>query len=332
MRIVDLSYLFSQLNIPEQGDGNNSFFTLEIPNAPGYRIGKDSSGLPCLLIPINEQQDIGDNLIVLENVAFIPRIQCRIYHFDNFLEESLFSLMRCTSSDDVIQSYFLRVLSLIIADINSASSQNSISTSIKKMVELFRTLSLSPRKTVQGLWAEIFLIAKSKSPNLLIDAWHVEKDSIYDFGSGRQYVEVKSTSTRTRRHHFSLNQLTPPKTADVLVISLFVERIGAGTSINDMIAALQQRVDISAASILKVESVVALTLGNSWRQAVEDSFDFELASQSLLAYDVKSIPTIDCQIPSAITGVNFYSDLSQIKPIKIRKSVSSHLLFDVLPV
>src|SRR4029078_3598315 len=98
------------------------------------------------------------------------------------------------------------------------------SDAIATIVELFRSLQAPPRKSVQGLWSELFLIAEARHPTLLLRAWHATPGDRYDFNLGTARLEVKSVAGAVRHHHFSLAQLSPTGGTTALVASLFIER------------------------------------------------------------------------------------------------------------
>jgi hypothetical protein len=81
-----------------------------------------------------------------------------------------------------------------------------------------------PRKSVQGLWAELFLMARLRDPSALVAAWHSQLGDLYDFSAGSQRIEVKSAIGRIRRHHFTLEQVLPIPRTRVLIASVLVER------------------------------------------------------------------------------------------------------------
>src|SRR5207302_1201199 len=105
---------------------------------------------------------------------------------------------------------------------------------------------------------------------------HVAFDDKYDFTRHDQRFEVKTSSTRLRVHHFSRDQLMPPAGTRLLVSSLFVERAGGGVSLAEMIDQVLARVNHDPHLALKVEHVVTGLLGDTWRNSMNERFDFEL--------------------------------------------------------
>ncbi len=325
--ITDLTTIFNQLDIPKSKKDLPSFFAQNIAGYSKYKLGKDTNSCPALLIALEttELPSVA-NPILLEHISVTPDANCIVQRADGVTEENHFTIVRCTSTDYVMQAYFLRLLGPIIMEIGEEPSQGMIGSAIQKLVELFRSLSLPARKTIQGLWAELFLIEKSKNPEILINSWHLDKEDNYDFNSGAERIEVKSVAGRIRRHHFSLIQLTPPANVRCLIASIFVERSGAGVSVADLLDRLRMRIQFPSL-IIKTETVISLTLGNAWRKAIEDRFDYELAHDSLDFFDVFAIPTINSVVPPEVTGIHFVADLSQTASIVRKDYLESKGLF-----
>ena len=168
------------------------------------------------------------------------------------------------------------------------------------------------KKSVQGLWAELFVIRNASNPSEVARAWHGTPAEQIDFVSGRHRVEVKSSSTRARIHHFSLLQLTPPAQARLVVASVFVESIGGGLSLRQLTEEIRAMLSADPALLARFDAVFYATLGASWMEAMEERFDSELAVESLQFFDSVNIPKIEGSIPNAVRDVRFTSDLSGV--------------------
>ena len=92
-------------------------------------------------------------------------------------------------------------------------------------------MSQPTKKALQGLWAELLVIERSKSPAYLLQSWHVSPNDKFDFNDGIDKIEVKSTRNVRRIHTFSLEQLHPNVNANLLIASVFVIETGHGRTI-----------------------------------------------------------------------------------------------------
>lgn len=331
--MTNFTTLFQNLGTMSGSISNNHnyYVAVPIPDFPKHKLAKDIFQHPCLLI--STSKIIGPTRpspIKLEHISILYNINCKIIH-DKTTEEDRFTVISCTDDDASIQKYFLRISETIIPIIGKEPTLGEVSSALDKLVELFRALKTSPRKSVQGIWAELLLITLSSNPRLLLEAWHCSPLDKYDFSKNDERIEVKSTSTRKRLHHFSLEQLNPPSDIRVLVASVVVERIGSGKSVNELIDIIRNKISEDKDLIFYIERIVSLTLGIEWRLASEEKFDYLMAKRSLMFYSTKNIPTINPVIPIEIIDVHFIVDLTNIPDIKCQSSITYGDLFNSIP-
>ena len=199
--------------------------------------------------------------------------------------------------------------------IGQEPTHSQVAKTVGNLVELFRVMHEAPRKSVQGLWAELFLMTLSTSPAELVRAWHISPEYKYDFSSGDQRIEVKSATSRLRQHHFSLGQLTPLKGIEVLVASVFVERVGTGMSLAELSDILRAKIAKEPDLLLYLDQVIGMSLGSDWRSAAKDRFDYNLAKKSLAFYLSEIIPKISSNIPREVSAVHFKVDLTEVDAV-----------------
>jgi len=310
--MLNLINLFKQLKLPSSVGSKNQprFSALPIPGYSNHRLAKDINGYPSLLISTKESPAINRPApIKLEHLEVIYDIECRISHKET-LENSKFTVISCTDQDIFLQEYFLRIGNAVIAVIGDSPSHRQVAKAVGDLVELFRVMNEAPRKSVQGLWAELLLISLATGPISLIRAWHRNPSDKFDFGSGNQRVEIKSATSRLREHHFSLDQLKPPSSVDVLIASVFVERVGTGTSLAELAESVRLKISKEPELLLYLDQVMGNTLGNDWRSVAKDKFDLKLAKKSLMFFLPENIPCIDSDLPKGVSDVHFKVDLS----------------------
>jgi hypothetical protein len=199
------------------------------------------------------------------------------------------------------------------------------------MVVLFLALENPATRTVQGLWAELFLIANAREPAVAAGSWHNEAAERYDFALALWRLEVKSSGDRRRNHHFSFEQVYPAAGLNVIIASLFVERSTSGTSLGEIWDTVRTDVSANPDLRLKVDEICLRSLGNSWSDARAMIFDPQLAKQSLAFYDVQDIPRVGSQLPTGITEVRFRSDLSLGRTISQANRPVGSLLHAIAP-
>ncbi len=189
----------------------------------------------------------------------------------------------------------------------------------------------SPTSTVNGLWAELFLIENSTNPKELINYWHNIPEEKFDFNAGIERIEVKSSSNFERKHIFSSEQLNPPSDTQVLIASIFLKQHNSGNSIQFLIDRISEKIDYDFGTVEKLNTIVFRTLGSSLEYSIGVKFDYDIAQQSLRFYRHQDIDKIEkVHIPNNVSEVKYKSDLTSIKAIELNKLKVGKGLFNAL--
>lgn len=329
--MLDLVDLFDSLEPPNTSIGKNARFSaVPILGYERHRLAKDEQGMPSLLISLLDQPDDQRPIpIKLEHLAIEYDIACRIADLRGGIEEGRFTIVRCLGREKALHDYFLRVIGAVVAALGPTPSRLDVAHAMDKLVELFRAITEEPRKSIQGLWAELFLINRTRDIAPMIEAWHITPEDRYDFSAGNQRIEVKSTSGGVRQHHFTLEQLCPPSGTDLLVASVFVEHAGAGVSLIELADRIRSRISAVPSLVLQLDRMIALIIGNHWRYASEERFDRELAEESLAFFEPQAIPMISPNLPAGVSAVHFKSDLTGRSGVDTAKYRAAGGLFQV---
>ena len=315
--MLNLIELFQPIESMSMHNSEDRFSTILISGYEAHRLGKDDLGRPLLLISISDVRSQNEQTpVVLEHLRVQYNLNCRVSRPDGTFEEGVFTVVRCAAEDVTLQDYFLRVMSTIIISLGDQPTQSDVAHSMSQLIELFRAMAEVPQKSVQGLWAELFLISQVHQPDILVDAWHTVPEDRYDFAMDDQRIEVKSFSGDIRLHHFSLEQLHPPEGLKALVASVSVKSSQAGVSISDLREKIQTRLGNNLDSLLHIDRVIALTLGDAWQRASDARFDERLAEESLAFYETSKIPSVNPNLPFGVSKVHFRSDLTEVPPAK----------------
>jgi hypothetical protein len=309
----DLYALFSALPAPSPDESGVRRFMAAAPwGHVSIRLAKSSDSRPYFLLPdSDDHRAIG---VRLEHLSVEPATQCTIIEQDGRYTIGRYILIGCTSSDAELQAFFLRVISASVGSLGANPAQASISHSVELLVELFKGLRQPAKKSIRGLWAELFVIAESSSPIEMLDAWHGAPQELYDFSRGPDRLEVKS-STDKREHHFRREQLIPPEGCQLTVASVIVKSAGGGASVADLVELIGAMDGMDASRIEKVCRIAAETLGEDWRLGITLRFDLQWARQSVQFYEGSDIPGIRGFIPPEITEIHFIVDMSRSIPL-----------------
>lgn len=311
---MNLQDEFENLPIPNTKK-EHSYSAVAIKGFEDHRIAKDSNENPCILISV-AQKNQGFKIArqKLYNLSITHNLICEI-HVGNKREEHKFSVIRYSGSDQELKRYFLKACEILVPSLGNSPDNKQITHTVNKFIELFKVLKEPPKKTLQGLWSELFLIHQSINPEDLVRAWRSIPEEKYDFSIANLRLEVKSSSNRKRNHHFSIEQLLPPLKSKLYIVSLFVETLAGGKSIEHLLNETIDRLGKDFDLIKKLNFVTYSTLGSSIDRIENVCYDYQLAKESLKIYDSRDIPKIE-SIPKNVSDVRFKSSIDLVEPIR----------------
>jgi hypothetical protein len=326
MNLIDL---YDTLSLPE--NDNKVFNAIPIPEYPNFGIAIDFEGNAVLLLSVSKRiKDLSLKNFRLKYLQLEQNLECKIYENDSFKLQT-FTVVTFRCSDRNLQEYFLRISETLVKAIGQNPTQQQVIDSLKKFVEVFKTLANSPTNTVNGLWAELFLIENSNNPKTLINYWHNQPEEKFDFNAGIERVEVKSSSNFERKHIFSAEQLNPPSDTQVLIASIFLKQHNSGSHIQYLIDSISKKIDYDIEIVDKLNSIVFRTLGSSLEHSIGIKFDYEIAKQSLQFYRHQDIDKIEeVHIPNNVSGVTYKSDLTSTRLANLVRNRESNTLFHSL--
>lgn len=318
MPTPDLQQLFESLVMPMPAASGSSLSAVPISGSLAHRLAKDASGSPCLLV----QQPPSHSRaapIRLENLQVSFSVPCTVTEPGGKQEEDTFTIVRCSAANPVLFPHFLKVIAPIARTLGPLPTPAAVRRAISGLVELFQAISAPAKKTVQGIWAELLLIRLSSDPHAMATAWHRDPIEHFDFAAGPQRIEVKSSTSRQREHFFSLEQLTPAGGSRIVVASVFVERVGGGVSLRKIFDDTRALLSVDPQLVSRYDAVFYGSLGSAWADAMDECFDWELATESIAYYPAESVPRPENRTPEAVFDVRFRSDLGSVTPFEGRE-------------
>lgn len=326
MNLIDI---FDTLSIPESD--SKVYNAIPIPEYPSFRVAIDFEGNAVLLLSVSKRiKDVSLKNFRLKYLQLEQNLECKISENEAHKFQT-FTVITFRSTDRNLQVYFLRISETLIKTIGLNPTQQQVIDSLRKFIEVFKALTDTPTNTVNGLWAELFLIENSINPTALINYWHNAPEEKFDFNAGLERVEVKSSSTFERIHTFSAEQLNPPINTSVLIASIFVRQSNNGLNIQQLLDCITKKIHFSIELSDKLNSLVCKTLGSSLEQSIRIKFDYNIAKDSLKFYRHQDIKKIEeNHIPAEVQEVRFRSDLTAISPIDLIKLTKRGDLFSSL--
>ena len=326
-----LESLFEQVISPKREDGL-VFSVLQLPSHDSFFIGKDTNGYACFLAATDSSGPTHESPIRLETLDVQFDIPCRLRVPEADDRQGQFSVVRCLDSHHETVRYFLSVITSTIDFLGEHPSATDLAAAIHRLAAIFEKLRRLPSRSVSGLFGELFLISQSVSAARSVEAWRADDNARFDFSIGDARVDAKCTTRRSRSHNFSFDQCNPPPIVTAVVASMFVEQISSGLSLRDLISQIEIKLGPRTDLILKLNDVIATTLGVNLTRSLSVCFDTALTESSLAFYDLKNVPAIRGTLPSGVSDVHFQSDLSNLQPWQVAEVVKSCPdIIDILP-
>lgn len=330
--MIDLKEIYDKLPLPQK-PSPNSFSAKAIEGYENHRIAKNRNDNPSLLILISENnQDFFIENQNLFNIKVTHNVKCEI-EIDKKVSHNNFSVVSYIGQNDDVKEVFLKTCQVLIKSLGQNPSNKKIKYTVDKFIELFKAIIEPPKKSIQGLWSELFLIEQSNFPEKVILGWHSIPEEKFDFSFDKLRIEVKSSATELRTHHFSAAQLNLISDIEIIIASILVNTSVAGLSVVDLTKKINSKLDDFPKQKEKLHLLVYSILGVDFECVNEVKFDYELAKESLRFYKSKDIPKIQTvDIPKEVSNVRFTSNLinstsieTNIDSIVLEKTISKKL-------
>lgn len=300
---------FQDLELPTA----NQYSAFRVDNFENHRIAKDKNGNPNLLIFVSNNI-VNSTKQELYSIRINHSIECEIIE-NNIKIKGNFSIISYDGHNAELMEYFLKMCEIFVVTLGNTPNNNQINQIVDKFVELFKNFLDTPKRTLQGLWAELFFIAEHNNVSQLVSAWHQDIEDKYDFSFGNTRVEVKSSKFRERIHNFSVEQLSPLKNIQICIVSIFVETMSNGLSIKNLLYLIEKKLKGNIELIGKIRLLAFSTLGSEIN-SINKKFDYQLAKDSFKVYDAKDVPKIlISNIQPGVSNVAFKSSLKDVSPI-----------------
>lgn len=300
---ADLETELSQVLAPAE-DG---FVVRPVPSASGYSVGRGADGVIVLLTPPDDQPDPPTRLRAM---TLEPKVLCRLQQAGTDAVEEERGLVAVRMLGQEMLAPFLAVAAALVRLLGPAPASGEVSAGMRRLVKIFEP-SEAPRGSALGLFGELLVIASGSDPGALVDAWHARVDNRFDYAAEGTRLEVKTTTKDVREHMFELHQLKPVPGADARIASMMTTETGAGTSIGDLVARVEQGLRGDAQRQVKVHQQVAATLGADWVRYLGYRFDEAQALQTLVVLNPYLVPQVD-EPPAAVTSVALTVDCTDV--------------------
>lgn len=305
------------LNSIEKPAAKGVFHVKKVPGDVTCFIGRDENGAAAILIKaLSGGRSVP---LKLAGIEALFGVDCRFSEPGGPESIDSFVTIVCTSDEVGIEAYFAGAMEILIRELPSQPSTSDVADCVRQLIELFQMLKNPPRQTVVGLIGELCFICAARSTLAAVSAWRVDRGGRFDFVSGALRIDVKASSSRLRVHDLSFDQANPPPETIGCFASIFIEAVGGGTSVKELVGIIESKLLGHVAAQIKLQSIIADTLGMSLLNALEFRFDLELAIESLRIYDAMSIPAVRGATQAGVSGIRFVSSFETSMPVDFEK-------------
>lgn len=305
----DFKEQFRELRRQDKGQVEYNIISLE---GMPHKLGKTFEGYPVFFVDVENTGYPAKN-IMLEILSVRYRVICRLTNNGTTTEQE-YTVITLQSADWNLQKIFLDVVMLMLRTFEKPTYKD-VAEEVENLITIFSALQKPPVKKIQGLWGEMIVIAKSKHPDEVVNAWHSSPKAKYDFTMGRDKIEVKTTTSDDRVHRFSIDQLNPSPNSNLLIASLIARESGdgnGGMSVRQLYDLIDKRLSMTQQK-LKLYKIMASVVGSDFRNLDSVFFDYTESIDSLLFFNAKDVPHINrTDVPMGVTNVKFDSQVSDL--------------------
>ena len=300
---------FSQLALPV----NDATNVVEI-DGTCHKLGKTKDGYPEFYI-CSDGKEGHPKSTPLEYLDVCYDSLCSICE-DGVTTQQYFSVLSLRRTGDSLHLYFITIVLRIIENLPSVPTSRKLAVEFDSLISIFSPSHKYDEKKVKGLWGELLVIEQSRMPELLIEAWHRNANDKFDFTMGKDKIEVKSTASEERKHAFSIGQLNPSKSSNLVIASIIVRPSAlseTGLSVKNLYDKLQAKIH-STQTKVKLLKGIASIIGIESNVFFSLAFDYATACDTLQFYEASTIPHIDsATVPIGVSEVTFTSDLKGVE-------------------
>jgi len=286
----------------------------------------DSDAMPAVRIPGREDcyfaesacgdfyllisggSDVAPTQTQLEALRVSSGSNFRLDHADGTSTESRFVYACLAHGSAHLISTFGMMCGILLHSLPPNPVAGDLQQLLNDFLELFAQQRTVERKTVVGLWGEMWILESFASEELAA-SWHSDVGDRFDFALDAAFIEVKTTEGPERRHSFSLPQLLP-QSKRTFVASLSITPDSSGQSISDLLVSLLTK--LAPESGARISRICLSTLAGD----LEASSDFRFSptgSEPLKFFDGEEIPRVVVPEGAPISHVRFTVDLSTVK-------------------
>lgn len=286
------------------------FSAMPLPGTRGDFLAKGRDGGPVFLLRDSSPASYSP-AIELMYVGVQFHCTCRVTTATG-MTEGQFAVIFCDVGAHELHEVFIRCLAAAAEQLPGNASTPDLQRCIQSLLDLFRDLGRPSSREVTGLWAELFVIARSKSVPQALRAWHADQFERFDFSWSSGCLEVKASTRELRQHDFALEQLQRPLGGVGYIVSILLQNQGGGVGVVDLANEIEVGVAGEPQLRRKLWEGILAALGSDFSERLDRQFDPSYAERSLAIYAMEDIPAPCQPADPRVSGIRFHADLSTV--------------------
>lgn len=286
------------------------FSALPLLGPRGDFLAKGGDGGPVFLLRDSSPVSYSP-AIELKHVGVQFHSTCRVTTAAGAIEDQ-FAVISCDADAPELHEVFVRCLAAAVEQLPVNAATPDLQRCIQSLLDLFRALGRPSSREVTGLWAELFVIARSKNVSQALRAWHADQFERFDFSWSTGRLEVKAAAREQRLHEFALEQLQPPLCGAGYVVSVLLQTQSAGIGIVDLANEIEAVVASEPQLRQKLWESIVAALGSDFSERLDRQFDPSYADRSLVVFAMEDVPAPCQPADPRVSGIRFRADLSTV--------------------
>jgi hypothetical protein len=237
---------------------------------------------------------------------------CRVTT-DGHTHESQFAVVSCDGSVPELHEIFVRCFAAAVEQLPVDAGTSELQKHVQGVLDVFRSLTRPSGRQLSGLWAELFVISKSKNVVLALHAWHAGYYERFDFSWPGACLEVKAATGEQRQHEFALEQLQAPVGGKGYVVSVLLQPLTGGVGVIELATLIERELAGEPALREKLWKNITDALGSEFSERLDKRFDASYAGRSLAIYAMQDVPAPERPRDPRVAALRFRVDLSTVQ-------------------
>lgn len=243
-----------------------------------------------------------------KKLRFAFNTKCKVY-FESVVEEKFVHILTCYSKDEEDIEAFIRLTDSFVQSYKENKYPvSSLFTSLSSLfANDYRIINLNQAR---GFYGELYAIKYFYENSIAIYPYWQKRERLnFDFSiTSRKRLEVKSTISTNRIHHFLHEQLIGD-IYDIYVISILLRNDDQGLSLRSLIEEVRE---ISRDDFDTLIYIDKLARGVHEEDISLIKFDEEYTRNNIRFFNAKIIPKFESEQPEGVSQTEYNSDLTNI--------------------